>query len=33
MLRECLFLCKTKNSIYDGDGGYPGNQGKKKQVA
>ncbi len=26
-----LFLCNIKNSIYDGDGGYSGYQGKKKQ--
>jgi hypothetical protein len=28
-----LFLCMIKNSNYDGDGGYTGNQGKKKQAA
>jgi hypothetical protein len=31
--RNVLFLCNIKISIYDGDGGYTGNQGKKKQTA
>jgi len=28
-----LFLCKIKNSIYDGDSGYTGYPGKKKQAS
>jgi hypothetical protein len=28
-----LFLCIIKNSIYDGDAGYTGNEDKKKQTA
>jgi hypothetical protein len=27
-----LFLCSIKNSIYDGDVGHTGNEGKEKQI-